>query len=231
MVGFLLFLKKITSMNLLITGASGMVGEGVLHIALNNKAVSSVIVIGRKTCQYTHPKLKELLVSDFSDISIHLPLLKDIDACFFCAGVSSVGKNESTFRYLTYDITMAFAKQLLSINPKFTFSYISGVGTDSTEKGKIMWARVKGKTENDLLQLGFKAVYNFRPSYLKPIPGMQHTQPYYKYIDWMYPVFNALAPAYFSTLEELALAMINASRTNEAQGAKEVKDIKRLSKK
>jgi hypothetical protein len=216
-------------MNILITGASGMVGEGVLHVALQQSGIHQVVVVGRASCGVQHPKLTEYLVADFKDISSCITALQSIDACFFCAGVSSVGKNESTFRYLTYDITMAFVKQLLSVNPKFTFSYISGVGTDSTEKGKIMWARVKGKTENDLLQLGFKAVYNFRPSYLKPIPGMQHTQPYYKYIDWMYPVFNALAPAYFSTLEELALAMINASRTNEAQGAKEVKDIKRLS--
>ena len=206
-----------------------MVGEGVLHVALQQSGIHQVVVVGRASCGVQHPKLTEYLVADFKDISSCITALQSIDACFFCAGVSSVGKNESTFRYLTYDITMAFVKQLLSVNPKFTFSYISGVGTDSTEKGKIMWARVKGKTENDLLQLGFKAVYNFRPSYLKPIPGMQHTQPYYKYIDWMYPVFNALAPAYFSTLEELALAMINASRTNEAQGAKEVKDIKRLS--
>jgi uncharacterized protein YbjT (DUF2867 family) len=216
-------------MNLLITGASGMVGEGVLHTALNNKAVSSVIVIGRKTCQYTHPKLKELIVSDFSDISIHLPLLKDIDACLFCAGVSSVGKNETLFTALTYDVTISFAKQLFSVNPQCTFSYISGVGTDSSEKGKIMWARVKGKTENDLLKIGFKAVYNFRPSYLKPIPGMRFTQPYYKYIDWLYPVFNTLAPHYFSTLEALALAMIQATILEEPSGAKEVKDIKRLS--
>jgi uncharacterized protein YbjT (DUF2867 family) len=218
-------------MNILITGASGMVGEGVLHVALQQNDIHQVVVVGRTSCGVQHPKLTEYLVADFTDISSCITALSSIDACFFCAGVSSVGKNESTFRYLTYAITMAFAKQLLSVNPKCTFSYISGVGTDSTEKGKIMWARVKGKTENDLLQLGFKAVYNFRPSYLKPIPGMQHTQPYYKYIDWMYPVFNALAPAYFSTLEELALAMINASSTNEVQGAKEVKDIKRLSKK
>ena len=139
----------------IITGATGMVGEGVLHECLNTADVEQVLVISRKPCGVTHPKLREIIHSNFFDITPIAGQLKDYNACFFCLGVTSVGKKEPEYTKLTYDLTLSFAKTLASVTNDMTFCYVSGIGTDSTEKGKSMWARVKGKTENELMKLRF----------------------------------------------------------------------------
>jgi len=156
-----------------VTGATGMVGEGVLHECLKHQEVEQVLVINRKPCGVAHPKLKEIIHTDFFDITPILPELSGFNACYFCLGVSSVGLPEAEYRRLTYDLTLHVAAQLAQINPSITFCYVSGAGTDSTEKGKSMWARVKGKTENDLMKLPFKKVYAFRPGYMHPTRGFK----------------------------------------------------------
>lgn len=214
----------------IITGATGMVGEGVLHEALNRSEVESVLVINRKPCGVVHPKLKEIIHADFYDISAILNQLSGYNACYFCLGVSSVGMKEAEYFKLTHTLTLNFAEKLSSVNPEMTFCYISGSATDSTEQGKSMWARVKGKTENDLTKLPFKAVYNFRPAFMLPTKGLKNTLPYYKYISWMYPVGRRFFPNYFSTLAELGQAMISTSIRGYSKQILEVEDILVMSK-
>jgi uncharacterized protein YbjT (DUF2867 family) len=214
----------------IITGATGMVGEGVLHEALNHSDVESVLVINRKPCGVIHPKLKEIIHADFYDISPILSQLSGYNACYFCLGVSSVGMKEAEYFKLTHTLTLNFAEKLSSVNPNMTFCYISGSATDSTEKGSSMWARVKGKTENDLMKLPFKAVYNFRPAFMLPTKGLKNTLPYYKYISWMYPIGHRFFPNYFGTLAELGLAMINTSIKGYSKQILEVEDIVVMSK-
>jgi uncharacterized protein YbjT (DUF2867 family) len=161
--------QSIQKLQLILTGATGMVGEGVLHEALQNDAVEKILVINRKPCGVTHQKLKEIIHADFTNLSAVENELINYNACFFCLGVSSVGMKEAEFFEKTYTLTMYVAKVLSNLNPQMTFCYISGAGTDSTEKGRQMWARVKGKTENDLMKLPFKKVYNFRPGILQPL--------------------------------------------------------------
>lgn len=214
----------------IITGATGMVGEGVLHEALNNLEVESVLVINRKPCGVVHPKLKEIIHTDFYDISPILNQVSGYNACYFCLGVSSVGMKEPEYFKLTHTLTLNFAEELSSVNPEMTFCYISGSATDSTEQGKSMWARVKGKTENDLTKLPFKAVFNFRPAFMLPTKGLKNTLPYYKYISWMYPFGRRFFPNYFSTLAELGQAMINTSIKGYSKQILEVADILVMSK-
>ncbi len=215
-------------LKLILTGATGMVGEGVLHECLQHAGVEAVLVIGRRPCEVQHPKLNELLVGNLADLSEIENNLAGYNACFFCMGVSSVGMKEDAFFKLTYDITLNFAKAVVAKNTDMVFCYISGSGTDSTEKGRMMWARVKGKTENDLMKLPFKNVYNFRPGFLLPTPGLKRTLKYYKYINWAYHLFRKILPEYFSTLKELGLAMIHASATGYNKNIIEVKDIVKL---
>jgi uncharacterized protein YbjT (DUF2867 family) len=155
----------------IITGVTGMVGEGVMHEALASPFVSEVLAISRTSTGLIHPKLKEYQLADFFQPAELADVVKGYDACLFCLGVSSIGKSEAEFTHLTYDLTIGFAHVLADVNPNMSFSYISGTGTDSSENGRIMWARVKGKTENDLGKLGFKQVYAFRPGYLSPTKG------------------------------------------------------------
>jgi putative NADH-flavin reductase len=154
----------------IITGATGMVGEGVLHECLNHPDVESVLIINRKPYGLKHEKLKEIIHKDFFDLTLIEDQLSGYNACFFCAGVTSLGKKEEEYKRLTYNLTMNFAETLVKVNgeksKEITFCYVSGTGTDSTEKGKTMWARVKGKTENDLMKLPFKNAYAFRPGYI-----------------------------------------------------------------
>jgi len=213
-------------MKVIITGATGMVGEGVLLECLQNESVSEVLIINRKHFDLQHPKLKEIIVKDFMQLENIHDALKGYDACFFCAGISSVGLKEDAYKHITYDVTMNVAKTLSSINPSMTFIYVSGSGTDSSEKGKLMWARVKGKTENDLLKLPFKAVYNFRPGMMKSTQGQKNVKWGFKIMDAMYPLLNFLFPSFVSTLQEVALAMIHVIRTPYESGILEVKDIK-----
>jgi len=213
----------------IITGASGMVGEGVLHESLLNPNVEYVLVIGRRSCGVTHPKLKEIIHADFFDLSAIKDQLKGYNACFFCLGVSSVGMKEKDYHRLTYDLTMHMATLLAELNPDMNFCYVSGAGTDSTEHGKMMWARVKGQTENDLLKLPFKA-YMFRPGFMRPTRGLQHAHKFYAYINWAYPVLRKLLPNYVITLQELGLSMINAALYGYEKPVLEVKDIVALAR-
>ena len=215
----------------IITGATGMVGEGVLHECLLHPDVESILVINRKPCGVLHPKLKELIHGDFLNLSPIEPQLSGYNACFFCLGVSSLGMKEPEYYRISYTLTMNVAKTLCKLNAEMTFCYISGAGTDSTEKGRMMWARVKGKTENDLMKLPFKAVYAFRPPFMLPTKGLKNTLPYYKYVTWLYPVARPLFPGYLITLKELGLAMINSVIFGSDKKMLEAKEIVDLAKK
>jgi uncharacterized protein YbjT (DUF2867 family) len=217
-------------MKVIITGATGMVGEGAVLECLQNEKVSEVMMLNRKHFDLEHPKLKEIIVKDFMQLENIHDALKGYDACFFCAGISSVGLKEDAYRHITYDVTMNVAKTLSSINPSMTFIYVSGSGTDSSEKGKLMWARVKGKTENDLLKLPFKAVYNFRPGMMKSTQGQKNVKWGFKIMDAMYPMMNLLFPAFVSTLQEVAIAMIEVTLNKYSSAIIEVSDIKRIVK-
>lgn len=207
-----------------------MVGEGVLHECLLHPDVEEVLIITRKPSGVNHPKVKELIHSDFYDLSAIENKLAGYNACFFCLGVSSVGMNESNYTKQTYTLTMQVATVLSKQNPGMTFCYISGAATDSSEQGRIMWARVKGKTENDLQKLSFKKVYLFRPGYMQPTKGLKNVLKYYKYVSWMYPFLRLVFPSGVSTLKELALAMINSARLGYEKSILEVKDIVQLAK-
>ena len=212
----------------IITGASGMVGEGVLYECLQQNDVAEILVIGRRSCGYNHPKLKEIVHSDMYNLSSIEDQLEGYDACFFCLGTSSVGKKEPAFTKVTYDLTMHFATTLSKLNPEMTFCYISGAGTNET--GKLMWQRVKGKTESELMKLSFRQVYNFRPGIIKSIKGLKHTLPLYKWLSWMLPIIKIIAPKSIVTLKQIGDAMINATTKGYEKKILEVKDIIMLSK-
>lgn len=218
----------------IITGATGMVGEGVLHTCLEHPDVESVLIINRKPYGLKHPKLKEIVHGDFFDLSPVEGGLKDYKACFFCAGVTSLGKKEDEYKRLTYDMTMNFAETLIKVNgeksKEITFCYVSGLGTDSTEKGKTMWARVKGKTENDLMKLPFKNAYMFRPGYIQPMKGMQNTYTAYKFLAPFYPLFKTLFPNYTVKLSEVGEAMINVAMKSPEKKIMECGDIREIAK-
>ncbi len=213
-----------------IFGATGMVGEGVLHICLNHPDVESVLVVGRRPCGVSHPKLTEVIHNDFYNYATIESRLRGYNACYFCLGVTSVGKKENEYTRLTYDLTMAAARTLSSLNSDMTFCYVSGAGTDGTEQGRLMWARVKGKTENDLRKLPFKAAYAFRPGFIKPIKGLRNAYGLSKVLGAVYPLLKALAPGYVCTLEDLGLAMVNVTLAGYAGPTLENKDIDRLAR-
>lgn len=214
----------------IITGTTGMVGEGVLHECLQHPQVEEVLIINRKPIGLTHPKLKEIIHLDFFDFSPIKDQLVGYNACYFCLGVTSLGKKEPEYFKLTYLLTMHVAQLLSETSPDMIFCYVSGAGTDSTEKGSSMWARVKGKTENDLMKLPFKKVFAFRPGFIKPTPGLKNTHSFYKYINWLYPVGRALFPNGFCTLKELGLAMINVAGNGFNKAIIDSKDIHQLGK-
>jgi hypothetical protein len=219
------------NLRVIVTGATGMVGEGVLIECLQHPDVAEVLIINRRPAGMEHPKLKEIIHADLSDLTPIKSQLKGYDGCFFCAGVTSLGKNEAEYTKLTYDLTLGFAKTLADQSPALTFCYVSGAGTDSTEQGSTMWARVKGKTENDLLKLPFKAVYNFRPGFMKATPGQKNLLSLYKYFAWLYPVLRKLFPKSACTLKEVGQAMINATISGYDKPIVEVLDIVELSRK
>ena len=216
--------------NAIITGATGMVGEGVLNESLIHPDVEKVLVINRKPCGVIHPKLTEVLHTDFFDLSPATEHLKGYNACFFCLGVSSVGMNKEKYYSLTYTLTMHMADLLSKLNNEMIFCYISGSGTDSSEKGRINWARVKGKTENDLMKLPFKKAYSFRPGFMLPTKGLKNSHSFYTGFNLLYPVLRLILPNYVSTLKELGLAMINSVLKGYEKPILEVKDIIALSK-
>lgn len=220
-------------LKVIITGATGMIGEGVLYECLHHPEVEKVLVISRNPCGYTHPKLSEIIHKDLSDISSLSDSIKGYNACYFCLGVTSLGKNEEDYTRLTYTLTLNFATVLASINPEMTFCYISGASTDSSEKGKTMWARVKGKTENDLMKLPFKQVYNFRPGGIEPFLPLRPSQTYYKtykYLSWLFALMKVITPNMVITLKDLAASMIHVSLTGYSKNILEMKDMKLLAK-
>lgn len=212
----------------IITGTTGMVGEGVLHECLNNPDVESVLVINRRTINTKHSKLKEIIRNDFLNLSDIEYLLNGYDACFHCLGTTSVGKKVDEYKQTTYDLTKALADILLKQNHGMTFCYVSGAGTDSTEKGKVMWARIKGKTENYLLSLGFRKSYMFRPALIIATKGLKNTLTLYKLFSPFLPVVKFLFPGYVCTLKELGMAMINSVTKDVGKEVLEVGDIKVL---
>ncbi len=214
-------------MKVIITGATGMVGEGVLIECLENKQVIEILSLSRKSCGMTHPKLKECLIPDFLNIEQYAKELSGYDACFYCAGVSSIGMDEEKFTKITYDTTLHVAKTLSQLNPDMVFTFVTGQGTDSTEHGKIMWARVKGKTENALMQLPFKGQYNFRPGFMKHFKEQKNVKTILKVVSWFFPI---LFPKQSLTLQEVGRAMIQVVNKGYTKNVLEIQDIKKLGK-
>ncbi len=212
-------------MKLILTGATGMVGEGVLMECLQNNEVTEVLMVNRKPSPLKHSKLRETIASDFTKLDAVEEQLKGYDACFYCAGISSVGLDEEKYSHITYTTTMAFAEKLAALNPNMVFDFVTGAHTDSSEKGKIMWARIKGKTENDLMRLPFKGQYNFRPGFMKPFKEQQNVKTIYKPIIWLFP---KILPKQSLTLQQVAQAMINTVTKGYEKQVLEIADIKIL---
>ena len=215
----------------IITGATGMVGEGVLHECLKSETVEKVLVVGRRSCGVSHPKLTEIIHKDFFDLTAIEKQLEGWNACFFCLGISSIGVSDEEYKKMTYDLTMNFAETISRENPQMTFCYVSGSGTDSTEKGRLNWARVKGKTENDLMKLPFKRAFAFRIGFVKPNKEFKNTGKLYKFVGWLYPLLRGFSNKYASTLEEVGQAMINAAVKGYEKQILEVEDIIKLAAK
>ncbi|MBT1696378.1 NAD-dependent epimerase/dehydratase family protein [Fulvivirgaceae bacterium PWU4] len=214
--------KKI---KVIVTGVTGMVGEGVMHECLQHPQVESVLVINRRPCGVTHPKLKEIIHQDFLNFAPIESQLSGYDACYFCLGISSVGVDKDTYYKMTYTLTLHVAETLSRQNKGMTFCYVSGKSTDSTEKGGLMWARVKGKTENDLMKLPFKQVFAFRPGFMKPTEGLKNALKAYRYMGRLYPIGRALFPNAFCTLKDVGIAMIHTTTLGYEKRILEVQDI------
>lgn len=214
------------AIKIILTGASGMVGEGVLMECLQNQLVSEVLMVNRRMQSVKHPKLKELIITNFLDLDNYSKEFKGYDACFFCAGISSLGMNEEEYKRITYDTTIHFAGKLLEQNADLTFIYVSGAATDSSEKGKLMWARVKGKTENDLMQMKFKQQYNFRPGLMKPVKGQMNVKRLFRILI---PILSPLMPRQTLKLEDVGKAMINLVLRAYPKQILEIVDIRNAS--
>ncbi len=220
----------------IITGATGMVGEGVLRVCLDSPLVDSILIINRRPSGIVHSKVKEVILKDFNELSSIKESLLGYNACFYCAGVSSVGMNKDEYKKVTYDLTINFAKTLIDIYPKdeegkvdLVFNYVSGAGTDSTEQGRLAWARVKGKLENDLLKLPFKDAYMFRPGYIQPYQGQINAYKIYKIFSPVYPLLKKIFPNQVGSMKELGESMINVTAKGYSKKILEVKDIRETS--
>jgi len=213
----------------IITGATGMVGEGVLLECLCNPVVKQILVINRKPGGISHPKLREVIHADFFNLAPIEQQLVGYNACFFCLGISSVGISKEEYKRVTYDLTLNVGQVLAKLNPDMAFCYVTGAGTDSSEQGSVAWARVKGATENALMRL-FKHAYMFRPGFMKATPGQKNIKSFYTYLAWMYPLGRKIYPAGFCTLQEVAKAMINIVNKKYPSQVVEVKDIVKLAK-
>ena len=217
-------------MKVIIFGATGMVGQGVLRECLLASDVERVLIIGRTAAKQRHVKVQEIIRADLLHYEDIDPQLAGYDACFFCLGVSAFRMSEEQYSRITYDITMAAASTLARLNPKMTFIYVSGAGTDSTEHGRMMWARVKGRTENDLLRLPLNA-YMFRPAFIQALHGVESKTPMYR---WLYPLMVPLLPLlkrlprYATTTEQVGRAMLNVARAGAPKRVLESADINRL---
>lgn len=215
-----------STLKIILTGATGMVGEGVLMHCLQSSQVKEVLMINRRHYDMSHPKLKELLVKDFNKLDEYADQLKNYDSCFYCAGISSVGMNEADYTRITYDTTLNFAKVLLGINTQMVFHFVSGAHTKTG--GKQMWQRVKGKTEDDLMKLGFRGQYNFRPGFMKPVKGQKNVRWFFKPVIAVFPY---LLPKQTLTLHQVGEAMINGVTKGYNKQVLEISDIKALAKK
>jgi uncharacterized protein YbjT (DUF2867 family) len=217
---------------ILLFGATGMVGQGVLRECLLDPGVRSVLVVGRSSIGKRDEKLRELVLPDVADLSDVEAELAGFDACFFCLGVSSVGMPEERYTQLTYDLTLSVAQTLARLNSGMTFVYISGAGTDSSERGRTMWARVKGRTENALLQLPFKAAYMFRPAAIVPMHGVRSKTGWYRMLYALmtpfYPALKALFPNGVTTTERVGRAMLAVARRGYSKPVLETRDINSL---
>lgn len=216
--------------NVLITGTTGMVGEGVLHECLNDPRIASVVLLNRRSASVKHPKLTEILLDDLFSFTGNEPGLIHFDTCFYCLGTTSIGKSEEEYARLTHDLTLKIAEPLLKLNPEMTFCYVTAKGTDNSEQGKTMWARVKGKTENELAKLGFRHFFAFRPFMLTPTKGLRNTHGFYKYISWLFPLGRIVYPEGFCTLKELALSMIKVGYQGYAKKIITPTDMVKLAK-
>ncbi|MFC8199175.1 epimerase [Streptomyces sp. NPDC057298] len=219
-------------MKVILFGATGMVGRGVLRECLRDAAVESVLVVGRTALGVSHPKLRELVRPDLMDLGGLEEQLSGYDACFFCLGVSSAGMKEAAYRTVTYDLTLAVARPLASWNPGLTFCYVSGQGTDSSARGRVMWARVKGETENALLALDGVEAYMFRPGLIQPLDGITSKTRVYRVVyaltGRLLPVLRRLAPRWITTTEHMGLAMIAVARDGAEARVLETEGINRL---
>lgn len=215
-------------MNILIFGATGMVGQGVLHQCLAAPDTRKVMTVGRTLLEQTHPKLQQLAQADLMAVDTRESELQGFDACFFCLGVSSSGMSEDAYRQITYDVTLKVADVLVRLNPGMTFVYVSGAGTDSSEQGRSMWARVKGKTENDLQKLPFRNAYLFRPGVIQPLHGIRSKTPAYRYFyclaNPLLSLIRCVFPGSVVTTDDIGQAMLNAARQEGGRVIVEAKD-------
>ena len=219
-------------MRVIIFGATGMVGQGVLRECLIDPGIERVVVVGRSPTGVRNAKLTEIIHDDFTDYSAIEAQLTGFDACFFCLGVSSIGMSEDRYRHLTYDITLAAATTLARLNPQMTFIYVTGASTDSTEQGSRMWARVKGKTENDLLKLPFKAAFMFRPGVIQPLHGVRSKTAWVQAVydvTWpLWAVLRRLTPRLVTSTEQIGRGMIRVAREGYPRKVLEMEDINSL---
>src|SRR5215203_6729174 len=216
-------------MKVIVLGASGMIGQGVLRECLADTSVESVLALGRGGLRQVHQKLREVVQPDLMNLTPVEEELSGYDACFFCLGVSAVGMSEEKYTTITYDLTIETAKVLARLNPDMTFIYVSGRSTDSTEKGAQMWARVKGKTENALMRLPFKAVYLFRPGIVQPLDGIvSRTSVYriaYVLLKPVMPLLASRFPDQITSTRQIGIAMLEVARRGYSKHVLENKDI------
>jgi uncharacterized protein YbjT (DUF2867 family) len=219
-------------MKVIVTGASGMVGKGVALECLEHADVESILVVGRSPCGIEHEKLEEILIEDFFDYSAIEDRLAGYDACFFCLGMSAAGMSEEDYTRYTYDLAMAMARTLVKQSPDMTFCYISGSGTNAN--GRMMWARVKGRLENDLLELGFKDAFMFRAGFIQPMKGVRTKtrlyRAFYAVLAPFFPLWNALLPSYVTTTERVGLAMIAVAQKGHEKKFLDNRDINALAR-
>lgn len=209
----------------IITGATGMVGEGVLYECLRSDEVEAVLVVSRKPCGYAHPKLKEVIHQDFFDVPPIAEELKGYNTCYFCLGVTSVGKDEAEYTRLTYDLTMHFCSVVAEKNPGVTICYVSGAGTSTGEDSRLMWARVKGKTENHIIALPDVRGFAFRPGIIRPTPGLKYAHKAYSYFRWLFPLMRLFSRTAYCSLAQIGRAMIYVSQNDIGKNRLEVADI------
>lgn len=219
-------------MKVILFGASGMVGQGALRELLNDAEVQQVLAIGRTPSGQRHPKLVELVRADVTELGLLQQELRKYDACLFCLGVSAVGMSEPAYKRVTYDLTLKVAQTLERLNPNMTFVYVSGGGTDATERGHVMWARVKGATENALLAMPFAHAYMLRPGFIRPLHGIVSKTGWYRalyaVVGPIYPVLKRLFPGHVTTTEELGRAMLQLVKRGFAERVLENRDIVRV---